>query len=202
MLDRDCATHAGAHVNSHAAAPHGSSEEQTADLQQLLQLYKEEREQLSKDVLFYKHSCKDLKRRLRTEVSKTNLNLHINLLTLHTQPLLFIPDPTQPLPFGPGCLPQREESDLLHANQSQLQLSLHMFQPWNAYVAGSNLKCSSPCMCFSAAMPMLPCNNLKCSSLQLLQPCTTSVACSSQVIERELITCFSQPTSLMTWLSA
>ena len=39
-------------------------------MQQLLQLYKEEREQLSKDVLFYKHSCKDLKRRLRTEVRK------------------------------------------------------------------------------------------------------------------------------------
>ena len=50
------------------AASKAEEEEQGADLQQLLQLYKEEREQLSKDVLFYKHSCKDLKRRLRAEV--------------------------------------------------------------------------------------------------------------------------------------
>ena len=42
--------------------------EEGADLQQLLKLYKEEREQLSKDVLYYKQSCKELKRRLKTEV--------------------------------------------------------------------------------------------------------------------------------------
>lgn len=42
--------------------------EQGSDVHQLLQLYKEEREQLSKDVLYYKQSCKDLKRRLKTEV--------------------------------------------------------------------------------------------------------------------------------------
>ena len=37
-------------------------------MHQLLQLYKEERGQLSKDVLYYKQSCKDLKRRLKAEV--------------------------------------------------------------------------------------------------------------------------------------
>ena len=42
--------------------------EQGQDLQKLLKLYKEEREQLSKDVLYYKQSCKDLKRRLKAEV--------------------------------------------------------------------------------------------------------------------------------------
>lgn len=42
--------------------------QQAAELRQQLELYKEEREQLSKDVCFYKQSCKDLKQRLRTEV--------------------------------------------------------------------------------------------------------------------------------------
>ena len=41
---------------------------QGQELHQLLRLYKEEREQLSKDVLYYKQSCKDLKRRLKAEV--------------------------------------------------------------------------------------------------------------------------------------
>lgn len=53
-----------------AAAPVGQdgNAEQEADLHRQLQLYKLEREQLSKDVLFYKQSCKDMKRRLRAEV--------------------------------------------------------------------------------------------------------------------------------------
>lgn len=45
-----------------------AEKEQSPDLHRLLKLYKEEREQLSKDVLYYKQSCKDLKRRLRAEV--------------------------------------------------------------------------------------------------------------------------------------
>ncbi len=47
---------------------HNGVAEQGSDVHQLLRLYKEEREQLSKDVLYYKQSCKDLKRRLKTEV--------------------------------------------------------------------------------------------------------------------------------------
>ena len=43
--------------------------EASPDLHQLLKMYKEEREQLSKDVLYYKQSCKDLKRKLKAEVS-------------------------------------------------------------------------------------------------------------------------------------
>lgn len=43
-------------------------DQQGQELHQLLRLYKEEREQLSKDVLYYKQSCKDLKRRLKAEV--------------------------------------------------------------------------------------------------------------------------------------
>ena len=68
---RDNTSVAGALTQEAAAGRHeagSSEEEQVEDLHQLLQLYKDEREQLSKDVLFYKHSCKDLKRRLRTEV--------------------------------------------------------------------------------------------------------------------------------------
>lgn len=42
--------------------------EASPDLNKLLKLYKEEREQLSKDVLYYKQSCKELKRRLKAEV--------------------------------------------------------------------------------------------------------------------------------------
>lgn len=48
---------------------HKGGAEQGSDVHQLLKLYKEEREQLSKDVLYYKQSCKDLKRRLKTEVT-------------------------------------------------------------------------------------------------------------------------------------
>jgi len=44
---------------------------------QLLKLYKEEREQLSKDVLYYKQSCKDLKRRLKTEVMLGACQVHL-----------------------------------------------------------------------------------------------------------------------------
>ena len=50
------------------AAGRSADGEQGQDLQKLLKLYKEEREQLSKDVLYYKQSCKDLKRRLKAEV--------------------------------------------------------------------------------------------------------------------------------------
>ena len=47
----------------------GSAAEASSDgVDQLLKLYKEEREQLSKDVLYYKQSCKELKRRLKAEV--------------------------------------------------------------------------------------------------------------------------------------
>ena len=45
-----------------------TEQEQGPELHKLLKLYKEEREQLSKDVLYYKQSCKDLKRRLKAEV--------------------------------------------------------------------------------------------------------------------------------------
>ena len=45
-----------------------AEQEQGTELHKLLKLYKEEREQLSKDVLYYKQSCKDLKRRLKAEV--------------------------------------------------------------------------------------------------------------------------------------
>ena len=45
-----------------------ADQEQGPGLHKLLKLYKEEREQLSKDVLYYKQSCKDLKRRLKAEV--------------------------------------------------------------------------------------------------------------------------------------
>ncbi|KAL0020541.1 hypothetical protein WJX79_010459 [Trebouxia sp. C0005] len=48
---------------------HAGGAEQGSDVHQLLQLYKEERGQLSKDVLYYKQSCKDLKRRLKAETS-------------------------------------------------------------------------------------------------------------------------------------
>jgi hypothetical protein len=47
---------------------HNGGAGQSSDVHQLLKLYKEEREQLSKDVLYYKQSCKDLKRRLKSEV--------------------------------------------------------------------------------------------------------------------------------------
>ncbi|DBA84427.1 hypothetical protein WJX77_002493 [Trebouxia sp. C0004] len=48
---------------------HNGGAKQGSDVHQLLKLYKEEREQLSKDVLYYKQSCKDLKRRLKAETS-------------------------------------------------------------------------------------------------------------------------------------
>ena len=55
-----------------AQRPQSPGERQTEanpDLHHLLKMYKEEREQLSKDVLYYKQSCKDLKRKLKAEVS-------------------------------------------------------------------------------------------------------------------------------------
>ncbi len=73
----------------------GGGAEQGSDVHQLLKLYKEEREQLSKDVLYYKQSCKDLKRRLKTEVMldacqiylcfEARMFLHDAQLSLHLE---------------------------------------------------------------------------------------------------------------------
>ena len=52
---------------------------QGSDVHQLLKLYKEEREQLSKDVLYYKQSCKDLKRRLKAEVLLGASQFHLTV---------------------------------------------------------------------------------------------------------------------------
>ncbi len=56
---------------------HNGGAGQGSDVHQLLKLYKEEREQLSKDVLYYKQSCKDLKRRLKTEVMLGACQVHL-----------------------------------------------------------------------------------------------------------------------------
>jgi hypothetical protein len=56
---------------------HNGAAEQGSDVHQLLKLYKEEREQLSKDVLYYKQSCKDLKRRLKAEVLLGACQVHL-----------------------------------------------------------------------------------------------------------------------------
>ena len=52
-----------------------AEQEQGPELHKLLKLYKEEREQLSKDVLYYKQSCKDLRKRFKAEVRYGTLKM-------------------------------------------------------------------------------------------------------------------------------